>query len=182
MGGRLAGHRTPDFPYTEEDVPPGLVMRTAGNAKRFHADVAANRPSAGEEGRFYLETDTDRLLYDTGNTWRLVSYNPLANVNPYFYGWVDVSVPEIKNGPSGWGLSRGTVASGNWMLNHGLNLSDPWNLILVSGNGRGNSIRNVQYYVPGSDANTAEIFTPDSSGSNVDGDFQFAFLNTEYQP
>lgn len=117
-------------------------------------------------------TATDEELNSTFNA---------QNSGPFYTGWVDVSVPEVINGPSGWTVSK--TGTGQYQINHGLDLSDVTNLMLIGGNAH-DATALVKYDaftgVDRSDADNAAItISGTSDGSLVDADFSFTFFNTE---
>jgi hypothetical protein len=63
-----------------EDVAQTMTNKTAtaitndfrGALGSIVAGLASAKPAAGTAGRYYYETDTLRLYYDTGSAWQLV--------------------------------------------------------------------------------------------------------------
>lgn len=67
--------------WIEETVTELTNLSDVSGVTSLTEDTQANRPSAGTEGRIYIESDTGRVLYDDGSSWVGVGESSHSNLD-----------------------------------------------------------------------------------------------------
>lgn len=132
--------------WIEETVTELTNLSDVSGVNSLTEDTQANRPSAGTEGRIYIESDTGRVLYDDGTNWIGVgesAHGDLSGISSNDHhaktvqrtlnGFVVTHTEPAGNATDYYFPS--TLAGARVMVpTFATNLSSDWSVILKNGN------------------------------------------------